>query len=85
MHIDLTDEWYGHRIRGRFLVDPNGQRITPERLAGLMWRDAAELRLAGFESRRRAEAENRAKQYGPRVRVVVIELAEFRANGCTVA
>lgn len=46
MNIDFEDEWYGWRLRGRYLVSPDGQRMTQERLRGLQWRDQMELRLA---------------------------------------
>lgn len=79
--LDLIGEWYGWRLRGRHLVSPDGERITPERLRGLLWRDGSELRLAGYASRRTAEQAQRAARYGPRVKVVVIDLADYRANG----
>lgn len=83
--MDLPPPFEGYRVTGPYLIGPGRQRITRERLDGLMWRDASELRLAGFASRRNAEAEKRAQQYGPRVRVVVIEISEYRRNGLTVA
>ena len=79
--IDFDGEWYGWRLRGRHLVSPTGQRITRERLDGLLFRDDLELRRAGFVSRRKAEAGKNGQQYGPRVKVVIIEMAEFRARG----
>ena len=78
MFQDLSDDWQGWRVRGRELVSPERERITPERLRGLLWRDAMELRLAGFASRRQAEA-NRAKRQ--RVRVVVVPLSEVAVAG----
>ena len=74
---DFTDDWYGWRLRGRHLVSPVGQRITRRRLEGLLWRDEIELRLAGFTSRRKAEAERPMRQL---VKVVVVPLAEIRIN-----
>ena len=79
--VDLDGEWYGWRLRGRHLVSEDGQRMTRERLRGLMWRDALELRRAGFASRRAAEAGKAGHQYGPRVRVVIVDLQDYRANG----
>lgn len=79
--VDFDGEWHGWRLRGRHLVSPSGQRITRERLNGLLFRDELELRRAGYESRRKAEAGKRGQQYGPRVKVVVVELAELRARG----
>lgn len=84
MDIDLTGEWYGWRVRGRYLVSEDGQRIPQERLRGLLFRDASELRLAGFESRRKAEANQRAKSRGFKVKVIVIDLGDYRANGTAV-
>ena len=76
--IDFTDDWYGWRLRGRHLVSPDGQRITRQRLEGLLWRDAMELRHAGFASRRKVEAERPTRQL---VKVVVVQLAELRIDG----
>lgn len=81
MDCDFDDEWYGWRLRGRHLVSPDGQRMTVERLKGLMWRDAMELRLAGYVSRRKAEEAKRTSRYGPKVKVLVIELTEYRHRG----
>ncbi|NUO74593.1 MAG: hypothetical protein HOQ32_01125 [Lysobacter sp.] len=81
MIVDLDDQWDGWRVRGRDLVSPDGQRINPGRLLGLLWRDAAELRRAGFASRRKAERGTRGKQYMPKVKVVIIDLADYRENG----
>ncbi|MEI2455335.1 DUF3653 domain-containing protein [Lysobacter firmicutimachus] len=83
MNHDFTDEWYGWRLRGRHLVSEDGQRMTVERLRGLMWRDQMELRLAGFASRNAAERAKRAPGRGFKVKVVVIELADFRVGGVT--
>lgn len=79
--LDLPGEWYGWRLKGRHLVSPDGDRLTPERLRGLIYRDLQELRLAGFASRRKAEAGQRAAKYGPRIKVVIVDLADYRAHG----
>ena len=84
MDMDLDGEWYGWRVRGRFLISDDGQRIPKERLRGLLFRDAGELRLAGFESRRKAEANQRAKSRGFKVKVIVVDLGEYRAHGLAV-
>jgi hypothetical protein len=52
---EFVGDWHGWRLQGRFLVSPEGEHITQERLSGLLWRDGMELRLAGFASRRKAE------------------------------
>jgi len=81
MVVDLDGDWYGWRLRGRHLISPDGQRMTQERLRGLLFRDQLELRKAGYASRRKADRGTRAKQYTPKVKVVIIDLAEYRENG----
>lgn len=40
----LHGPWEGWRMAGRFLVAPgNAGRITPERLAGILWEERARL------------------------------------------
>ena len=60
MNYDFEDEWSGWKLRGRQMVSDDGQRMTIERLRGLMWRDKMELRLAGYASRRKAEEARKA-------------------------
>ena len=81
MNLDFEDEWYGWRLRGRHLVSDDGQRMTIERLRGLMWRDKMELRLKGFASRRAADEARRTAARHQLVKVVVIELADVRHRG----
>ena len=82
MNIDFDGEWYGWRLRGRHLVSEDGQRMTIERLRGLMWRDKMELRLAGYASRRKAQEAKRAASGSPfKVKVLVIDLADYRLRG----
>jgi len=76
--VDLTGDWYGWRLRGRHFVSPDGQRITQERLHGLLWRDAMELRRAGYASRRKAETGSTRRQI---VKVIVVDLAHFQLHG----
>lgn len=78
MHYDFTEEWNGWRLRGGCLVAPDGQRMTRTRLEGLMFRDKRELRLAGFASRRKAEAGKVAAGHQRLVKVVVVDLDEYR-------
>ncbi|MDI9239853.1 hypothetical protein QLQ15_13155 [Lysobacter sp. LF1] len=80
MNFDFEDDWYGWRLRGRHLVSEDGQRMTIERLRGLMWRDKMELRLKGFASRRAAE-EARHAANRPKVKVLVVDLGEYRHRG----
>lgn len=49
----LSGPWTGWRMAGRELVSPDGDRITPERLRGLLWRQASEQRLAQVRARNR--------------------------------
>jgi len=50
---DVPGHWQGWRFSasGRHLIGPDGDRITPQRLAGLLWRDTMELRRAGLNKR----------------------------------
>lgn len=75
MQYDFTEDWYGWKVRGNYLVSPDRQYITRERLEGLLWRDAMELRRASYQSRRKAEKRQQL------VRVVVVDLAEVRHGG----
>lgn len=43
-HVTLTGPWAGWRLAGRDLVAPDRQRISPERLRGLLWREESEAR-----------------------------------------
>jgi len=70
---ELTGPWAGWRMAGRDLIAPDGQRINPERLRGLMFRQDLE------ERRDRARARSKAKPQ--LVRVVVVDLAAYRLNG----
>jgi len=78
-NIDLTGDWLGWRQRGRWLVSDDGQRITVERLRGLLWREQMELYRQGFASRRHAEQARRRRAFP--VKVVVVDLADYRCNG----
>ncbi len=44
--MPLYGPWAGWRMAGRDLVSPDRQRISPERLRGLLFRQASEQRLA---------------------------------------
>jgi len=35
-HLDLGNEWAGWRLRGKFLISPNGDRVMPGRLIGIL-------------------------------------------------
>lgn len=74
----LSGPFAGWSIRGNYLVSPDGDRMTPERLAGLAWRDQLELRRAGYASRRKAEAGKGKSGQRQMVKVVVVDLGDFR-------
>ena len=78
----LHGPWQGWRLAGRYLVSPDGERITPERLRGLLWRQDAEARRDSAAARRRRERERSAQQL---VKVVVVSLSDVRHDGKTVA
>lgn len=79
-HVDLTGPWAGWRLRGRDLVSPAGDRITPERMRGLMFRHQAEDRLAVARARRATREQSRQL-----VRVVVVDLATYLQDGLTAS
>lgn len=78
IRTDVPSTWVGWSFsaNGRHLVSPDRDRITPERLAGILWRDAMELRRAGLRSRREAEK----PVLRGRVKVVVVDLADWHAR-----
>ena len=65
----------GWKQRGRYLVSPDGQRISPERMRGIMWRMDAEAR----RDTARARNEKRKVLQG-QVKVVVVDLADWHAR-----
>jgi hypothetical protein len=73
-HMDMAGLWEGWKFRGKHFISPDGDRITPQRLRGLLWRDVMELRRAGYASRKKAEAESRKNQL---VKVVVVPLRQL--------
>lgn len=75
-HVDLRADWLGWKQRGRHLVAPSGERISPERMTGLLWRIAQEERLAKLRAR------NAARSSAGRlmVKVVVVNLADWHAQ-----
>lgn len=77
--VPAGNSWPGWTFTagGRFLRSPDGQHITQERLEGLLWRDAMELRRAGLQSRRKAA---QAVRRGSTVKVLVVDLADWQAR-----
>ena len=63
---------------GRIAAELTGPAMTPERLVGLAWRDKMELRLAGYASRRKAQAGKAIAGRRQMVKVVVVDLGDFR-------
>ena len=50
-HVDLSADWAGWKLRGAWLVSPDGQRINPLRLRGLLFREAGESRVPRAKQR----------------------------------
>ncbi len=73
-HTPLYGPLSGYRFAGRDLVAPDGQRLSVTRLEGLLWRDAMELRRAGFASRKAAGRQQSVK-------VATVNLQDYRHNG----
>ena len=42
--IDFGHEWAGWKMRGRVLVSPDGDRISAQRLRGLLFQEANRVR-----------------------------------------
>lgn len=45
----LPSPWDGWRFAGRVLVSPDGDRIAPERLRGMLWRESLRSRRDTLE------------------------------------
>lgn len=76
----LHGPWAGWRLAGRDLVAPDGDRITPERLRGLLLRQELEAR------RDRARTRAAARRSKPvLVKVVIVDLADYRHQGVAAA
>lgn len=43
-HVDLSADWAGWRLRGRWLISPEGDRVNPLRLRGMLFREANDQR-----------------------------------------
>lgn len=78
-HQDLTGPWAGWKFRGRELVSPTGTRLSPARIEGLAWKQMTEARLDAVRARNAAKSTT--KQL---VKVVVVDLGEYRENGLAV-
>lgn len=45
-HVDLTQDWAGWKIRGRWLISPDGDRINALRLRGLLFCEQGRKRVS---------------------------------------
>lgn len=75
-HNDLAGDWAGWKQRGRYLISPCGDRISPERMKGVLWRIDQETRLTAVRNRNASRKSNR-RQW---VSVVVAELTDWHAR-----
>lgn len=73
-HTTLHGPWDGWRMAGRELVSPDGERITTERLRGLMVRQALEAR------RDAARRRNEKRVSRMPVKVIVVDLADWQTR-----
>lgn len=69
----LYGPWAGWRMAGRDLVAPDGDRVSIERLRGLLFRQELEARRASYRSRNKTPPQF--------VKVVVVDLALYRLHG----
>jgi len=44
-HADLRADWNGWRLRGRWLISPDGDRINPARLRGILFVESNRKRV----------------------------------------
>lgn len=56
---DLTQEWSGWKLRGKWLVSPDGARLSPERLRGIFFTE--QTRLASRKKRLQNSEQNVAQ------------------------
>lgn len=70
----LYGPWKGWRLAGRDLVSPDGLRVNPERLKGLVWRQEAELRREAT----RARKAQKERSSGATVKVLVVDLGDWK-------
>lgn len=74
----LHGPWDGWRLAGRDLVGPDGDRISPERLRGLLWRQQTEARRDALRARRTSCSE-------PLVTVLRVRRSDWHADSFGVA
>lgn len=51
----LYGPWAGWRMAGRDLISPDGDRINPRRLAGILWAEKSRARSCAPELSKRCE------------------------------
>lgn len=51
-HVDLSSHWAGWKLRGRWLISPDGHRLNPERLRGILFREDGEARVTKARTKR---------------------------------
>ena len=64
----LYAEWSGWRLSGRWLVSPEGDRITPERLRGILWREQLRTRRLRAGQQEELSARPSGRRMQPPVR-----------------
>ncbi|HVK51885.1 MAG TPA: DUF3653 domain-containing protein [Pseudoxanthomonas sp.] len=76
MHLDLDGEWYGWKQRGRYLVSPEGDKLTLERMKGIVWRLEMEANVAKARNARKQKNEIQRGQH----KVVIVDLADWHSE-----
>lgn len=70
----LHGPWAGWRMAGKDLVAPDGARISPTRMRGILFRMEAEQRLERARTRNALQAERHREL----VKVVVVDLGDWK-------
>ena len=73
---ELHGPWAGYRLAGKDLVAPDGTRITPTRMRGILFRLEAEQRLERARLRNASRKTTAVRR--ELVKVVVVELDDWR-------
>lgn len=50
-HVDLSADWAGWKLRGKWLIAPGGHRINTLRLTGILFREDGEKRISAARSK----------------------------------
>ena len=70
-HFDLAGPWAGWKLRGKALVSPDGDKITPERLRGLLFTESLRRRRRASK----AGVQGLAVSFAQEARGKILELA----------